>query len=301
MLHDKQQNIKVHFAGCEITTAADIHVQCAKLKYGLFTCLPYLGERVGIKTVTFHNYGTRGIKYLEDKMEHVIMDSGLFSLMFGAHAAPRDEKFISTWTDLIIDFVLENNLGVTVVEVDSQKLLGADETWKFRERMRDRLPNKMINVFHLEDGQKGLDRLIEFSEYIAVSLPELRKTGKKDYAVRLVNYIKNKKPSIDIHLLGCTENKLLRDLRFCTSADSTAWQAVNRWGQISYNNNEKTRKVKTSLIDPKTLDQFEPQVKETLARWNIEPTENWIYYYKKFALAGVITKKQYEVHAGPQD
>ena len=57
--------------------------------------------------------------------------------------------------------------------------------------MKIELPdNRIINVFHIEDGMKGLDRLIEFSDYIAVSVPELRILGKKNHTVKLAHYIK---------------------------------------------------------------------------------------------------------------
>ncbi len=45
-----------------------------------------------------------------------------------------------------------------------QAILSA--AWDFRQRMKKDLPNnRIINVFHLEDGMKGLDRMIEFAEY----------------------------------------------------------------------------------------------------------------------------------------
>ena len=37
-------------------------------------------------------------------------------------------------------------------------LLGVEDAWYFRERMRRRLKNPQINVFHFEDGRRGLDR-----------------------------------------------------------------------------------------------------------------------------------------------
>ena len=49
----------------------------------------------------------------------------------------------------------------------------------------EKIPNRIINVFHIEDGQKGLDRLIEYSDYIALSVPELRILKKKEYLYTL--------------------------------------------------------------------------------------------------------------------
>ena len=74
--------------------------------------------------------------------------------------------------------------------------------------------------------------MIEFSDYIAISVPELRAIGKKNHCERLTNYIKSKKPSIDIHLLGCTELKLRKSLGFATSSDSTSYLSGNKYGYI---------------------------------------------------------------------
>ena len=68
------------------------------------------------------------------------------------------------------------------VEVDCQKILSPEIAWKFRKEMKRLLPdNRIINVFHLEDGKKGLDRLIDFSDYIAISVPELRIHKNRTY------------------------------------------------------------------------------------------------------------------------
>ena len=149
------------------------------------------------------------------------------------------KKFVTAWTESLCEFVLKNNIRASCVEVDCQKILGVSEAWKMRKRMRELLPDRrIINVFHVEDGRKGLDRLVEYSDYIAISVPELRRHygfGKAhvEAVIRLANYIKNRKPSIDIHLLGCTTTTLLRECRFCTSADFTSRKSLNRYGNMS--------------------------------------------------------------------
>lgn len=101
--------------------------------------------------------------------------------------------------------------------------------------MKDTIKNRQINVFHYEDGKKGLDRLIEFSDYIALSVPEIRivhpKTFRED-THKLACYVKNRKPEIDIHLLGCTDKKMLQQNRFCTTADSSSWTGVYRFATL---------------------------------------------------------------------
>jgi hypothetical protein len=152
--------------------------------------------------------------------------------MFGSLKGKKDEAYLNKWYECLTDYVLYENYNGTMVEVDCQKVLGVEKAWEYRIKMKDKVPNRIINVFHFEDGQKGLDRLIEFSDYIALSVPELRIIKKKEYLYSLANYIKNKKPEIDIHLLGCTEKNKLRQLNFCSSADSTSWLAPMKYGLI---------------------------------------------------------------------
>lgn len=166
----------------------------------------------------------------------MILDSGLFTLMFGGgKGTPQTKESLTLWQDKTFKFIRQNNFNGTLVEIDCQKVLGVEEAWYFRKRQKEMLPNRAINVFHYEDGQKGLDRLIEFSDYIAISVPEIRiihpRTFRQD-CHRLACYIKNKKPEIDIHLLGCTDKQMLRENNFCTTSDSSSWTGVYRFASI---------------------------------------------------------------------
>lgn len=302
MIVPNQQNIKVHFAGLENQDFAMILTEISKIKYGLFTVFPFIAHKFGIKPLKMKSCTPESALYLQNAHRHTIMDSGLFTLMFGAHAGKRDEPFVERWMNEIINFTNEIGYKGTVVEVDCQKILGVEKAWEYRERMKKELPNnRQINVFHKEDGQKGLDRLIEFADYIAVSVPELRALGKKQHTERLVHYIKNKKPSIDIHLLGCTENKLLHNLKFCSSADSTSWQQVNRYGHLKYHNGKKTFSAKNSDISiDKMKERFGQQLTNIIEKY-IECTDKRYDYYSKYALAGQMLKHQYTIQAGSQD
>ena len=198
---------------------------------------------------------------------------------------------------------LEGEFKGTVVEVDCQKVLGVEKAWEFREKMKTDLPNnRQINVFHKEDGQKGLDRLIEFSDYIAISVPELRAIGKKSYTEKLANYIKNKKPEIDIHLLGCTENKLLKNLNFCSSADSTSWASINRYGWFKYNDGVKTHSIKKSNISTsELLKVYGDRVISILKENNRKLTDSNIHYHCCYLMQVDYLIKQYSYYAGNQD
>lgn len=227
MIVPNQQNIKVHLATTEDIT----HAICAKganCNYGLGTAFPFV-----YKMFKSNKIDNKKVIYNVSKMyKHYILDSGLFTLMFGALKGAKDEKYLDKWYECLTDYVLHENYTGTMVEVDCQKVLGVNKAWEYRTKMKDKVPNRIINVFHYEDGQKGLDRLIEFTDYIAISVPELRLIKKKNYLNKLAHYIKNKKPSIDIHLLGCTERQKLKELSFCSTSDSSSWISGVRYGQI---------------------------------------------------------------------
>lgn len=254
-------NIKVHWAGAEVSNQFLAAQKCG-VNYFLYTAFPFVERMVFNKAKAplmpldwqkddpFHKIP----KYIMDNGKHVIQDSGLFTLMFGAMKGKCDGSIINKWYDALVEFTNDCGRGATCVEVDCQKVLGVKEAWNFRERMRKDLHNnRIINVFHLEDGRDGLDKLIDFSDYIAISVPELRIAGKKNMAISIAKYIKSVKPTIDIHLLGCTELAMIEQGKFCTSCDSTTWVAPKRFGfingkHISGINKEKILKLVGSEI-----------------------------------------------------
>lgn len=292
-------NIKVHFAGAEGTDRLYISHD-AGVRYFLFTVLPFIMDQFNIK------WGNQNCckdinayDVLPKLSNHTIMDSGLFSLMFGACKDVRpDERFIRRYKDAIVQFVTEHQLwGFTCVETDCQKLLGVDLAWELRQQLKDELPhNRIINVFHFEDGKKGLDRMIEFAEYIAISVPELRiikpKTYKED-TYRLASYIKEKKPEIDIHLLGGTEQSLLRRCRFCTSADSTSWVCVNRFGTILGR--------KTNDIRPEKMEKQKENTARILRSIGAKDTDSLVRYFTNLWLSAHLHLITYAEWAGNQD
>lgn len=247
-------NIKVHYAGAEVMNQ---FLACRELgvNYALYTAFPFVERMVFGKGKSpimplkwMQNPAVDIPALISQSCRHVIQDSGLFTLMFGSQKnITKDEALVNKWYDNLVQFTLEHGQPVTCVEVDCQKVLGVEKAWEFRERMRRDLPerNRIINVFHLEDGMTGLDRLIEFSEYIAISVPELRFSGKISWVSKLAQYIKSKKPTIDIHLLGCTAVKLLQENTFCTSCDSTTYVVPKRFGFLG---GRHIRNIKTDAI-----------------------------------------------------
>jgi len=227
MIIPNQKNIKIHFAGTEQLDHA-ISSLAADVNYGLGTAFPFVYKMFKNGKIDERKI----IQRVSSKYKHYILDSGLFTLMFGSLKGKKDEAYLDKWYECLTDYVIHENYLGTMVEVDCQKVLGVEKAWEYRIKMQDKVPNRIINVFHFEDGSKGLDRLIEFSDYIALSVPELRFLNKKEYLYNLANYIKNKKPEIDIHLLGFTEKTNLDKFKFCTSSDSTSWLAPVKYGKI---------------------------------------------------------------------
>ena len=292
-------NIKIHFAGSEGSVIFDAALQAADIHYRLFSCFKYIDKKSIDDDFTLPD---NDIIKLQDKtMKHVIQDSGLFTLMFGAGKdRVVDHDYLVAWQDKLIKFVIQNNLKCTCVEIDCQKLLGVEEAWFFRKRMRDLLPNKQINVFHYEDGKYGFDRLIEFSDYIAISVPELRivkpKSYKKD-AVNLALYAKKRKPSIDIHMLGCTEYSMLKDIAFCTSADSTSWLSGVKYGFF----NDGISHQHINNYKREIFNKRREMIVKILNDQNVTLAPKTTDYSTNASISATIAKKRYAELCGNQD
>lgn len=296
------KNIKVHFAGMEKITHAII-AQNSGIKYGLWSCYPFLAKKLNLNYLsdfvkTDDKSSTSEINRFE---KHTIMDSGIFTLMFGSQAGKKDKGFIDKWFNLLCDFVLENKIPSTCVEVDCQKILGVQQAWEYRIRMKEKLPNnRQINVFHLDDGQYGLDKLIDFSDYIAIGVPEFRKNRQdayKEYVYKTIYYIKEKKPEIDIHLLGCTNETLLKRCRFCTSCDSTTHLTPMKYNTIF---NRHTSNIKKNVIED-CVKQLKETVRYLERTYNYVMRESTQLYYGKLLFSYQRYLEYYTLFAGDQN
>ena len=292
-------NIKVHFVGSDGSEMYHAALKAADVHYRLYSCFPFIDKKK--IDDNFELSQNHIIRIQESEMNHVIQDSGLFTLMFGAGKnRVVNHDYLLDWQDKLIKFVLQNNLKCTCVEIDCQKLLGVEEAWFFRERMKRLLPNRQINVFHYEDGKYGFDRLIEFSDYIAISVPELRILKSKTYktdAVKLAEYCKKKKPSIDIHMLGCTEFTMLKDLTFCTTCDSTSWLSGVRYGY--FNDGKKQGHINT--FKKEIVEERMRQISLYAKQKKLEYTEKTLSYSTAASLCATICKNKYEKQAGSQN
>ena len=297
-------NIKIHFAGAE-TKAMSYLLKESGINYALGTVYNYIinqFEKEGEKT-----YDPSVIQYWKENFKGTILDSGIFTLIYGAGKREMTKETWLKWQDTYIDFIKQTGFNGYPVEVDAQKIIGSEETWKLRERFKELLPNHTpINVWHAQDGQKGLDRIIEFSDYMAFSVQELRKLANidhKDQTIKMVNYIKNKKPNIKIHLLACTEISLLEKLNFVTSSDSTSWLQVNKFGQFkSIQNGKITTLKKDEILD--NLHLYEEQAIRIYQQLNGEdktPSTKNLEWQCSYLLALQELLKIYSKYAGPQN
>jgi hypothetical protein len=216
-----------------------------------------------------------------NKFNHTIIDSGLFTLMFGSESQSNiTEGFIDEWQNLYINFINKTPFkNASFVECDVQKKISPEYAWEKREEMK-RLVNRgeIINVYHLEDGNP--DKLIHYSDYIAISIPELRLNVSNKERYDITKYIATKAMSKGkkVHLLGCTEKKYLKDFSYCYSCDSTAWQSAFRYG---WSKTDAFGKIPMKQIRSAVNGEVDPM--------------NDIYWSSYFSL------KDYETYAGCQN
>lgn len=259
-------NIKVHFAGDHSNRINRMQaIYSAGVRRFLFSAYPY------IKTTKSKDIKRIELDELRMPWKHIILDSGLFTLMFGAQKdIPKTESLIEEWMLRLCKFVSVNDFDnrCSIVEVDCQKVISPEFAWDVRKEMRKLLPGReIINVFHLEDGQDGFRKLCEFSDYIAISVPELRIAQPKSYkntTCALARMARQIKPGIKIHLLGCTEEYLLRNNKFCTSADSSSWSSPIRFGYLGKN--------KISTIKPEAIESITGKIQEDTSKYGMTYT-----------------------------
>ena len=127
-------NIKVHFAGSDGGEIFYAALLAAQTKYRLFSCYKYILKRR--PDDDFRLPADHVIRVQDTVNRHVIQDSGLFTLMFGAGKGQTQTlESLTEWQDKLIAFVQQNDLRCTCVELDCQKVLGVREAWYLRERI----------------------------------------------------------------------------------------------------------------------------------------------------------------------
>lgn len=184
------------------------------------------------------------LRMLVDDPRDMIVDSGLFSLMFGSEqdTLPKTFEAYRDYTKRYLDDVEAWGMPFTLVEADTQKLLGLEATLRLRELFAP-LGSRVIYVWHKEEGLDGLVKLAQERDYIAISVPELRSLSSKGGSVAghgaqvnrmvgdLLRRVHEACPGRPprIHLLGCTITDLM-ETSLAWSCDSTSWLSGLRFG-----------------------------------------------------------------------
>ena len=289
-------NCKVHFAGYDNQARAISILRAAGVNYRLFSAYSFIKNKAESYAVPNMVENVGGFK-------HVIVDSGLFTLMWGGGKDKGlTEADLRDWMHRLVRFATENDIrNASFVECDCQKLAGPELAWELRQEMKELLPNRsIINVFHLEDGQDGFERLVKFTDYLAISVPELRfnQGGRyKNTVCALSRLAKQIKPTVKIHLLGCTEIDLLRKNRFCTSSDSSTWTASARWGRV-----DKQHHIsEISFEKAVAADELMSEKSSELGLEVPPPTDKRIVYNAGNYYSIRIELQKYERACGPQD
>lgn len=109
-------NIKVHFAGSDGGEIFYAALLAAQTKYRLFSCYKYILKCR--PDDDFRLPADHVIRVQDTVNRHVIQDSGLFTLMFGAGKGQTQTlESLTEWQDKLIAFVQQNNLRCTCVEL----------------------------------------------------------------------------------------------------------------------------------------------------------------------------------------
>lgn len=167
-----------------------------------------------------------------------IMDSGLFSFMFGAQKGML--KTFDDYKSYALTYLAAVNAWGwkhAIVECDVQRVLGVPETERLRDEVFRPSGHEVVYVWHIPEGEDGLARLAQREKRIALSVPELRQVlgtgptgGLKVRAalIHLLGVIRKSGASPRVHLLGNTERSLVG--LPADSCDSTSWNSGGRYG-----------------------------------------------------------------------
>jgi len=171
----------------------------------------------------------------------MIMDSGLFTMMFGAGKAKTyTTDDLREYTKTYLTYLAQRKFRGVAVEMDVHKVLGLEALAEFRAICADLWPvERMIYVWHVEEKLDGLRALVDKYPYIALSIPELRiiaskqKRDLKAMTLNLLRVIRGEPKGQDtrVHLLGCTQTDLMLNDMYDT-VDSTSWEYAFSFGRV---------------------------------------------------------------------
>ena len=89
-------NIKIHFAGSDGEEIFHAALKAADVRYRLYSCFSYIYGKEKNSDFTLPENSI--IKVQDKEMRHVIQDSGLFTLMFGAKKGQTvTHEYLKEW------------------------------------------------------------------------------------------------------------------------------------------------------------------------------------------------------------
>lgn len=216
-----------------------------------------------------------------------IMDSGLFTMMFGAGSGKEyKEEDLVEYTYKYINDIKEINYNHYIVEMDVHKIFGLESLKRFRHIFKQKYDiEKTIYVWHIEEGEEGFIKLCKTYPYIAISIPELRivlkgKNNLEKMVKKLILLANKINSNIKIHLLGCTQQNLMEQKGYY-SCDSTSWMSGARYGTASFFNGLKLQQL--HIRSELWLNYKETKRKEFESK--IKRIENRDYFFNMYCTA----------------
>lgn len=200
----------------------------------------------GTDSLLFSNFHRGEIDLSAFKGKNLMMDSGLFTMMFGVGKG-KDYTIddLREYTDRYISDMLEMKWPGIIVEMDVHKVLGTQFLPEFRSKFESRWGvERTLFVWHVEEEVSGLVKLAKRYPYIALSVPELRIVfGKnvKTVTLELLKTVRAANPKCKVHLLGCTQKDLMMN-QYYFSCDSSSWLMSVRYGGVTVFEGGKLRK-----------------------------------------------------------
>lgn len=189
--------------------------------------------------ISIAEYGVDAVKKameLENKGFHVIIDSGIYTLLYSKLAQrPSAEdcyKKFSDWLAIARDIV-SHTAHATIVEWDGQAIVGLEAIKSFRDTLAAHIPpERVLFVWHRDDGIEGLRDISSRGLYAGITFQgDKNFTRKAHFNTAKLAALFLKSAGLRVHFLGLSSLKKLHILRgLFDSFDSTSWTSPLRYG-----------------------------------------------------------------------
>lgn len=231
----------------------------------------------------------RVIECLNENGFQIIVDSGLFTMMFGSgkgqtYSLPQLVDYTKRY---LADMQACGLKNMTVVECDVHKILGMPAVFELRKQFEDSgIPT--IYVWHREEGIEGLSKLAAEKAYIALSVPELRilfAAQATRYQAAVFNLLGRLKSELGhtgmpkIHLLGNTIKETM-ETTLAYSCDSTSYLSAVRYGNaiVFDNGNLDKMHIRSPSFEKLVRQTIDGDAKVRALIDRLTPAEKFRYY-----------------------